>query len=197
MHVGATFVADARWPLRARARRTKNCPLSRARLVSPWVLPLRPAAGGRRTSCNQLRPHGEPAAVPELGRRVRRFPQLQPGATYFAATTTGGMYQRRGHRVQRAPLERGRSETAQKFAFSALAATTACPFCVRHLARRVLSATQTRDMQGFSGSPLTDSNRRPPPSHGGFRFRGVVRRIVLAEPFPRYFRDSSAARPLL
>src|SRR5215211_8793781 len=103
-------------------------------------------------------------------------------------------HQRRGHRVQRAPLERGRSETAQKFAFSALAATTACPFCVRHLARRVLSATQTRDMQGFSGSPLTDSNRRPPPSHGGFRFRGVVRRIVLAEPFPRYFRDSSAAR---
>src|SRR5215213_8205617 len=53
------------------------------------------------------------------------------------------------------------------------------------------------DLLAFLGSPLTDSNRRPPPYHGGFRFRGVVRRIVLAEPFPRYFRDSSAARPLL
>ena len=46
-----------------------------------------------------------------------------------------------------------------------------------------LQATQHAHMQGFCASPLTDSNRRPPPYHGGF----VPRRRVGGGRLPGLF----------
>jgi hypothetical protein len=40
-----------------------------------------------------------------------------------------------------------------------------------------LQATQHAHLQGFCASPLTDSNRRPPPYHGGFRASHAYTRV--------------------
>ena len=45
-------------------------------------------------------------------------------------------------------------------------------------------ATRTPHLQGFCASPLTDSNRRPPPYHGGF---GAVRAFTAEHRQARLF----------
>ena len=57
-------------------------------------------------------------------------------------------------------------------------------------------ATKIPDFRGFFlyQSPLTDSNRRPPPYHGGFALREGTEEQRLFAGFPCYGRTSSAGR---
>ena len=53
---------------------------------------------------------------------------------------------------------------------------------------------QSADLQALQISPLTDSNRRPPPYHGGFTLRERAERTALIYRFPCYYGISCATR---
>jgi hypothetical protein len=55
---------------------------------------------------------------------------------------------------------------------------------------------QKLHLQAFSRSPLTDSNRRPPPYHGGFGLSTLCRRFAFTERFRRKLSSSAARRSL-
>jgi hypothetical protein len=78
-------------------------------------------------------------------------------------------------------------------AIEALLASRADPL----LTCESILTTRNRYLQGLS-SPLTDSNRRPPPYHGGFALRLTSVGIALAKPFslhPRLFRRATPQLP--